>query len=161
MRAGEKQQKVGENLLLYNNKYKNINIIYNNNMTKCVCAWIVACHGGLPIFWLFDLHFCKVCLHFSYVPFRSLFSSSACQNLPPCHFLVDNLRHEWQAIDFKRFFLAKTLAKTCRQCRQNAKSLILNGFFLARRVMSLFIKLLLQIVILISIKLFNTIKNAK
>ena len=44
---------------------------------------------------------------------HSLFSFLACLN-PLMPFLPDNLRHAWHLIDFKRFFLAKTLAKTCQ-----------------------------------------------
>lgn len=55
-------------------------------MTKCYAPQIVSCHAVLPILRLFDLQFCKVCLHFSYVLFRSLFSFLACQN--PRHVIL-------------------------------------------------------------------------
>ena len=60
----------------------------------------------------------------------------------PCH-----LRHEWQIIDFKQFFLAKTLAKTCHVDSIDGKSLILKGFLFDKRVMSLKNKALAQIII--------------
>ena len=60
----------------------------------------------------------------------------------PCHSC-----HLWHLIDFKQFFLAKTLAKTCQPCHQNAKLLILKGFFIVKCVMSLFYNALSQIII--------------
>ena len=71
----------------------------------------------------------------------------ACRNPRMTSFLTDNLRHAWHLIDFKRFFLAKTLAKTCQRCRQNGKSLILKEFLFVKCVMSLFYKYLWQIII--------------
>ena len=61
--------------------------------------------------------------------------------------LTDNLRHEWHPIDFKQFFLAKTLAKTCRQCHQNGKSLILKEFLFVKCGMSLLKNARAQIII--------------
>ena len=61
-------------------------------------------------------------------PFTLFFSFSACQAHAPA-ILIDYLRHEWQVIDFKQFFLAKTLAKTCHQCPKNGKSLIFKRIF--------------------------------
>ena len=52
-------------------------------------------------------------------------------------FLTDNLRHERHLIDFKRIFLVMSPAKTCRQCPQNGKPLILLAFLFGKRVMSL------------------------
>ena len=43
--------------------------------------------------------------------------------------LTNTLRHEWHLIGFKRFFLAKTLAKTCSNCHKNGKSLIFKRIF--------------------------------
>ena len=63
--------------------------------------------------------------------------------------LIDNLRHEWHLIDFKRFFLAKTLAKTCHQYHKTASPWFLKGFLFVECVMSLIYNALLQIVILI------------
>ena len=62
--------------------------------------------------------------------------------IPAMPFLPCHLRHEWQVIVFKRFFLAKTLAKTCHQCCQKVKSLILKGFFIVKCVMSLLYSML-------------------
>ena len=53
--------------------------------------------------------------------------------------LVRHAWHLWQVIDFKRIFLAKTLAKTCHPCPQNGKSLILKEFLFVKCVMNLFI----------------------
>ena len=127
----------------------NINIkinIYNKNVTQCYCAWIVAVFCVLPILPLFDLHFCKVRLHFSYVTFHLLFSSSLCQN-PRHAILVRHACHLWHLIDFKRFFSAMSLAKTCQHCRQNGKSLILKEFLFVKCVMSLLKNAQAQIII--------------
>ena len=67
--------------------------------------------------------------------------------IPSLPFLPCHSCHLWHLIDFKQFFLAKTLAKTCHQCRQNGKSLILKGFLFDKRVMSLKNKALPQIII--------------
>ena len=95
-------------------------------MTKCYRAWIVAVFCVLPILPLFNLQFCKVCLHFSYTCFSSAFSHL----LATPAILPDNLCHLWHLFDFKRFFLAKTLAKTCHQCHKNGKSLIFKRIFI-------------------------------
>ena len=89
-------------------------------------------------------------VRFVYVSFTLLFtlffSFHACQNpgpaILPCH-----LCHLWHLIGFKGIFLAKTLAKTCYQCRQNGKSLISKGFLFVKCVMSLFDSTLPQIII--------------
>ena len=102
--------------------------------------------------------FCQFChfliyisVRFVYIsvtfPFHPLFSCllAKIHAMPflPCHPC-----HVWHLIDFKRFFLAKTLAKTCHACPQNAKLLIFKGFFIVKRVMSLIYRVLLQIVIM-------------
>ena len=107
--------------------------------------------------------------------FTLFFSSSLCQNPCPCHFGC-HLCHLWHLIDFKGIFLVMSVAKTCQHCRQNGKSLILKGFFIDKRVMSLIYRALSQIIIFIkryyishrcsisqrnSIKLFNTNKNTE
>ena len=101
-KSGRKNVTLYYSLLLYIN---NINIIYNNNVTACYCAWIVACHVCLSIFPLFDLHFCKVCLHFIYIPFHLLFCLLFC------------------LAGFRRAI-----------CVMGGKSLILNSFFLPKRL---------------------------
>ena len=68
-------------------------------------------------------------------------------DLPRMPFLLDNLCHAWHLFDFKRFFLAKTLAKTCHQCHKNGKSLILKGFLFVECVLSLFYNAQAQIII--------------
>ena len=60
----------------------------------------------------------------------------------PCHAC-----HLWHLIDFKQFFLAKTLAKTCHQCHKNGKSLILKEFLFVKCGMSLFYSAQAQIII--------------
>ena len=117
-------------------------------MTKCYCAWIVAVFAVLPIFWLFDLHFCKVCLHFSY----TLFFLFLLAKIPAMPFLVRHACHLWHLIDFKRFFPAMSAAKTCHQCRQNVKSLILKEFLFVKCVMSLSYSTL-SLIIILSLKL--------
>lgn len=136
-----------ENVILYYSLINNIkyNIyIYNNNVTLCYCAWIVACHVVLPIFPLFNLQFCKVRLHFSYVLFF-LFLLAKIHALPflPCHAC-----HLWHLLDFISLFLAKTPAKTCQTACQNGKPLILKGFLFVKYVMGLFYSTLSLIIIL-------------
>ena len=105
--------------------------------------------------------FCRFChfliyisVRFVYISFTFLFTLSfsflACQN-PRHAILIDNLRHERHLIDFKRFFSAMSLAKTCQHCRQNGKSLILKGFLITKRVMSLIYRALPQIIITLAI----------
>ena len=67
--------------------------------------------------------------------------------IPSLPFLPCHLWHLWHLIDFKQFFLAKTLAKTCQQCHQNAKLLILKEFLFAKCVMGLFDSTVRQIII--------------
>ena len=101
--------------------------------------------------------FCRFC-HFSiynsvrflYIsftfPFRPLFpfllAKTSAPPFLPCHSC-----HLWHPIDFKQFFLAKTLAKTCHQCHQNGKSLILKEFLFVKRGMSLLKNAQAQIII--------------
>ena len=101
--------------------------------------------------------FCRFC-HFSiynsvrflYISFTFsftlLFSFSACQTSAP-PFLPCHSCHLWHLIDFKQFFLAKTLAKTCHQCHQNGKSLILKEFLFVKCGMSLLKNARAQIII--------------
>ena len=106
-RLSEKQQKADRNLLLYNNKYKNINIIYIYNSTKCYAPWIVACHAGLPIFPLFNLQFCKIRLRFSYVTFSlSFFLSSQAMPFYPAICAICGI-----SLILLAFFLPKRLPK--------------------------------------------------
>ena len=101
--------------------------------------------------------FCRFC-HFSiYNSVRFLYISFTfsftllffffCLLAEPPPFLIGNLRHEWHPIDFKQFFLAKTLAKTCHRCHQNGKSLILKEFLFVKCGMSLLKNAQAQIII--------------
>ena len=63
-----------------------------------------------------------------------------------CH-----LWHLWHLVDFKRFFLAIGVAKTCHERCQNPKPLILKGFFIVKCVMSLIYRALSQIIITLAI----------
>ena len=93
------------------------------------------------------LAFCQFCDFLIYISVRFVYISVT--HLFACFFphpLAKNPRHAILAchlchlrhlIDFKRFFLAKTLAKTCHTCHKNGKSLIFKGFFAAKCVMSL------------------------
>ena len=80
--------------------------------------------------------------------FTLFFSSSLCQNPCPCHFGCHPC-HLWQLIDFKQFFLAIGVAKTCHAHHQNPKLLILFNFLFDKRVMSLIYRALSQIIIFI------------
>ena len=101
--------------------------------------------------------FCRFChfliyisVRFVYVSFTFLFHSlypPRIARIPAMPFLPCHSCHSWQVIDFKRFFLAKTLAKTCHVCQQNAKLLILKGFFIVKCVMSLLYNTVRQIII--------------
>ena len=102
-------------------------------------------------------HVCRFCrfliynsVRFIYISVTPLFTPSfSLTTLPqsPLPFLPCRSCQMWQSIDFKRFFLAKTLAKTCHQCHQNGKSLILKEFLFVKCVMSLLYKYLSRIVI--------------
>ena len=97
----------------------------------------------MPILPLFNLHFCKVCLRFSYTLFfLFLLAKIHAHAILPCH-----ARHVWHLIDFKQFFLAKTLAKTCRPYHKNPKPLFLNGFLFVNGVLSLLKNAQAQIII--------------
>ena len=87
------------------------------------------------------LSFCRFChflvynsVRFIYISVTLSFFFSCLPPMPPVPpaVLPDNLRHEWHLIDFKQFFLAKTLAKTCPQCHQNGKSLIFKRIFICQ-----------------------------
>ena len=100
------------------------------------------------------LHVCRFC-HFSIyisvrfvyisvtLSFRSLFLFLLAK-IPVMPFLPCHLCHLWHLIVFKRFFLAKTLAKTCHPCHKNGKSLILKEFLFVKCGTSLFCSALLQ-----------------
>ena len=93
------------------------------------------------------LPFCQFCrfliynsARFIYISFTLLFTlffSFLPAKNPALPFLPCHLCHLWQVIDFKRFFLAKTLAKNYHQRRQKVKSLILLAFLFVKCVMSL------------------------
>ena len=103
------------------------------------------------------MSFCRFChfliynsVRFLYISFTLLFALLflfllAKTSAPP--FLPCHSCHLWHLIDFKQFFLAKTLAKTCQQCHKNGMSLIFKGFLFIKCGMSLFYSALLQIVI--------------
>ena len=93
-------------------------------------------------------------VRFVYISFTfsfTLFFPSFFAEIPAMPFLPCHVCHLWQIIDFKQIFLAKTLAKNCHTCRQNAKLLISKGFFIAKCVMSLTNKTLSQIIITLAI----------
>ena len=105
-----------ENVILCYSLINNIkyNIyIYNNNVTACYCAWIVACHVVLPIFSLFNLQFCKIRLHFSYIPLPSLFSSH-CAKIPVLPFWCVMRAICGILLILLAFFLPKRLPKLAK-----------------------------------------------
>ena len=101
--------------------------------------------------------FCRFCDFSIYISVRFIYISvthlCACFFLfllaqihaPP--FLPCHPCHLWQVIDSKRFFLVMSVAKTCHAWHENPKPLILKGFFIDTRVMSLVYNALYWIVI--------------
>ena len=84
-----------------------------------------------------------ISVRFVYISFTfsfTLFFPPLLAKISAHDILTNNLRHAWHLTDFISFFLAKTLAKTCRRCRQNGKSLILKELLFVKCVMSLFYK---------------------
>ena len=116
-------------------------------MTACYCAWIVACHARLPILPLFNLHFCKICLHFSYTPFSLSFALFLFVKIQPCHFYLVIRAMRDKSLILNGFFLPKRLPKLAINATKMASPWILKGFFIVKCVMSLFYNALLQIVI--------------
>ena len=96
-----------------------------------------------------------ISVRFVYISVTLLFTCFFPPLLAKIHampFLVRHACHLWHLIDFKRFFSAMSAAKTCHQCRQNVKSLILKEFLFVKCVMSLSYSTL-SLIIILSLKL--------
>ena len=104
------------------------------------------------------MSFCQFCRFLIYISVRFIYISftfsftlfflfhlatNGSPAILPCHAC-----HLWQVIVFKGIFRVMSPAKTCHQCRQKVKSLILLAFLFVKCVMSLFYNAIRQIIIM-------------
>ena len=122
-------------------------------MTKCDSAWIVAVFCVLPILPLFNLQFCKVCLHFSYTCFSSAFHllficfSSAFHLLATPAFYLTIRAICGISLILNDFFLPKRSPKLAINATKMASPWFLKGFLFGKCVMSLLKNAQAQIII--------------